>query len=211
MIIISHRGDWIEPEEKNSVVSFNRAFSNKFGVETDIRDYNGELVISHEIADDKCMLLADFFGLYRKYGADFPLALNIKADCLQRKLEILIKEHKISDYFVFDMAVPDGLQYLKQGLMSFTRQSEYETAPSFYKDAAGVWLDEFHSHWVNQSVIAGHLENNKRICIVSPELHQRAYSSEWEEYRNIEKQLDCKVLMLCTDHPHEAKRFFNEV
>ena len=47
MVILSHRGYW-KDARKNSVDAFKASFVREFGTETDIRDYNGELVISHD-------------------------------------------------------------------------------------------------------------------------------------------------------------------
>ena len=143
MVILSHRGLWENEKEKNSLEAFKKSFKNDFGTETDIRDYKGELVISHDIADSNAMRVRDFFELYNQYDGRLPLALNIKADGLQAKLKELISEYNIANYFVFDMSVPDGLQYLKQNIQTFTRQSEYEKESSFYSEACGIWLDEF--------------------------------------------------------------------
>ena len=210
MIILSHRGYWKEVSEKNLAISFERSFSLGFGTETDIRDFKGELVISHDIADEKCMSVKYMFEIYNKYDNTLSLALNIKADGLQIKLKELLEAYKITNYFVFDMSVPDGLQYLKQNIKSFTRESEYETVPSFYDEAYGVWLDEFQGHWINKEVIKTHIENNKQICIVSPDLHKREYKKEWQHYKQIEKELGINNLMICTDYPKKAKEFFNE-
>ena len=49
MKILSHRGYWKAPIEKNTREAFVRSFALGFGTETDIRDYMGELVISHDI------------------------------------------------------------------------------------------------------------------------------------------------------------------
>ncbi|WP_151945338.1 PI-PLC domain-containing protein [Aliarcobacter butzleri] len=210
MIILSHRGYWKEMSEKNFPISFERSFSLGFGTETDVRDYKGELVISHDIADENCVSVKEMLEIYNKYDNTLPLALNIKADGLQIKLRELLMGYKIKNYFVFDMSVPDGLQYLKQGMKSFTRESEYEKVPSFYNEAYGVWLDEFEGHWINKEVIEKHINNNKNICIVSPDLHKREYKKEWQHYKEIEKELKINYLMLCTDYPEEAKEFFDE-
>ena len=50
MEILSHRGYWQCPEEKNQEVAFSRSFDLGFGCETDLRDYGGEIVISHDMA-----------------------------------------------------------------------------------------------------------------------------------------------------------------
>lgn len=210
MVILSHRGYWKSTSERNLPISFERSFSLGFGTETDIRDYNKELVISHDIADKNCIAVKDFFKIYNQVDNTLPLALNIKADGLQVKLKQLLEEYTITNYFVFDMSVPDGLQYIKQNIKSFTRESEYEKEPSFYDEACGVWLDEFKGHWINKDIIKKHIDNNKQICIVSPDLHKREYKEEWQHYKDIEQELYINNLMICTDFPEEAKEFFNE-
>lgn len=210
MVILSHRGYWKDTIEQNKVVAFERSFSLGIGTETDIRDYNGELVISHDIADRECISVNKFFEIYNNHGDNVPLALNIKADGLQTKLMESLERYNITNYFVFDMSVPDAIQYIKKGLHSFTRGSEYERVPSFYANACGIWLDEFYSHWIDEAVIAKHLSEKKQICIVSPDLHKRNYMNEWRHYKKIEKSLGISNLMICTDHVEEAMRFFSE-
>jgi hypothetical protein len=91
----------------------------------------------------------------------------------------------------------------------FSRQSEYEKDPYLYKEAKGVWLDEFHTHWIDEKTIEQHVKAKKEICIVSPELHKRNYKDEWEHYKHITYKFGLENIMLCTDHPLEAKTFFN--
>lgn len=211
MIVLSHRGLWKQPNEKNTEISFRRSFESNFGTETDIRDYCGELVISHDIADSACMPLSEFFQIYNSYSKQLPLGLNIKADGLQEKLILELKKFNIKNYFVFDMSVPDGLVYIKAGLNTFTRQSEYELNPAFYGPSKGVWLDEFSAHWINEMTVTGHLNNGKDICIVSPELHKRPIQFEWDNYKKFSKKnKSLSKIMICTDFPEEAERKFNE-
>jgi len=210
MIVLSHRGYWKKIDEKNLSIAFERSFSLGFGVETDIRDYKGELVISHDIANEKCLRVEDLFKMYNKFDNTLPLALNIKADGLQIKLKELLEKYKIKNYFVFDMSVPDGLLYLKQDIKAFTRESEYEKEPSFYDEVCGIWLDEFKGHWITKEVIEKHIQDDKQICIVSPDLHKREYKNEWQHYKEIEKELGINNLMICTDYPEIVKGFFNE-
>ena len=169
-----------------------------------------ELCISHDIPTIHSLNAREFFKLYKESNTELPLALNIKADGLQTPLKSLLETYQITNYFVFDMSAPDCLQYINFGFHIFTRQSEYE-APIFYKESQGVWLDEFHTHWINKTIIKEHLHNNKKVCIVSPELHKRDYKNEWKDYKNILKTLNtnlAKNLMLCTDYPKMARDFF---
>ena len=209
MIILSHRGFWIQPGEKNDRTAFIRSFENDFGVETDIRDYAEKIFISHDMSRGNEMTIEDFFELYNSYSRSLPLALNVKADGLFRSMAALLQKSKIDEYFFFDMSLPDALGYLKEGLNFFSRQSEYEKEPYLYKEADGIWLDEFHQHWINEAIIQQHITEKKKICIVSPELHKRNYKEEWEHYKYITYKFGFENLMLCTDYPGEAKTFFN--
>lgn len=209
MIVLSHRGYWKSESEKNRPIAFERSFCSGIGTETDVRDYKGRLVISHDMADESCMTIEDFFDMYNKHGKGLPLAMNIKSDGLQVALKKCLQEYKISNYFVFDMSVPDGVRYLEYEIKLFTRESEYENTPAFYEQSDGIWLDEFHDHWISKTTIEVHASNGKKVCIVSPDLHKRRYKKEWGHYKDIERDLGIS-LMICTDHPIEARTFFNE-
>lgn len=208
MIIISHRGFWNSPDEKNNRKAFENSFSLDFGTETDIRDYNGDLVISHDIPDKHALKVQVFFEIHGQFDASLPLALNIKSDGLQDSLKKLLQEYDISNYFVFDMSVPDMMLYLKEGFNVFTRQSEFEKEPSFYDKAVGVWMDCFENDWVQVENIKFHLDNGKEICLVSPELHKRDHVPFWKKLRLLDKQTSRNVI-LCTDFPEDARRFFS--
>ncbi len=208
MDIIAHRGFWGEGRPKNSRAAFQSAFDFGFGVETDVRDFNGDLVISHDIPLSGCMPFSDFLDLYKQSGSPGTLALNIKSDGLQDLLAKSLSTAGVSRYFVFDMSVPDGLGYLKKGLNVFTRQSEFERDLAFYDEAVGVWLDEFQRHWISDSVLDAHVLHQKACCIVSPELHGRDYEAEWEHYRSWINRQNGVKLGLCTDDPGRAKTYF---
>jgi hypothetical protein len=212
MKILSHRGYWKSEDEKNTKIAFERSFQLGFGTETDIRDLNGELVISHDPPTIDCQYLtvADFFKIYKIWGDGLQLALNIKSDGLQRKLMQLIIDFNITNYFVFDMSIPDTIGFIKNSTKFFTRQSEYEIDPAFYTQADGVWLDEFNGHWIDYEVIQKHIKNGKKVCIVSPELHKRAYNIEWDNYKNIFLKDAEHKISICTDLPEKANFFLNE-
>jgi hypothetical protein len=210
MKIVAHRGYWKSEIEKNSITSFRRALSLNFGIETDVRDYCDTLVISHDIPSGNEVKFDEFCNIYKLSNSNQILAINIKSDGLQRKIKESLINYNINNFFLFDMSIPDSIQTYKQQLPFFCRQSEYEQKPSLYNEASGVWIDEFKSHWITENTIKMHLENNKKICIVSPELHNREYEDVWLHYRLIEKNLKIDSLMICTDYPKLAEEFFNE-
>ena len=90
MDIISHRGFWNKDINKNSIKSFENSFKNNFGLETDVRDVNGVLKISHDMALDSNL---DFETLLKLYSlkSNKYLALNIKSDGLHNEINILLK------------------------------------------------------------------------------------------------------------------------
>ena len=203
MIILSHRGYWKRPEEKNTKKAFNRSFDSGFGTETDVRDLGGRLVISHDMPLCDELDFSEFLKLIN--DKSLPLALNIKSDGLTNMLVSLILEYEIKDYFVFDMSVPDMKSYIIAKVPVFTRMSEFEREPVFFEKAAGVWLDSFESDWYDNLLIETIIKKNKRVCIVSPELHKRDHLPLWQQLLPLAER---KLLMLCTDFPKEAIQFF---
>lgn len=207
MQILSHRGYWKTPEERNTLTAFERSFRLGFGTETDVRDLDGRLVISHDPPSAEALPAETFFELYRQCGMGLPLALNIKADGLQSLLIRSLTEFAITNYFVFDMSVPDLLVSLRQGLTVFTRQSEYEREPALLAPAAGVWMDCFENEWMQIESIESHLSQGKRVCLVSPELHRRDPSLFWSHLKTWSLSASANLL-LCTDLPEEALAYF---
>ncbi len=203
MIILSHRGYWQEVTEKNREVAFERSFDLNFGTETDIRDLNGTLVISHDMPNGNELTLSEFLHILG--NRDLPLALNIKADGLVTPLVHAMRGSGLNNWFVFDMAVPDMRAYLKAGVPVFTRMSEVEQSPAWIEQSAGIWLDAFEGVWYDANYIQKLLESGKKVCIVSCELHGRDPSPLWNMLLPIYNH---QALMLCTDHPEKAKAFF---
>jgi glycerophosphoryl diester phosphodiesterase len=207
MKIISHRGYWKNPKEKNQKTAFERSFSLGFGTETDLRDFDGHIVISHDIADGNAISLNELFSIFNRYDKGLPLALNIKADGLQQQLKAALQQFAIENYFVFDMSVPDTIGYIDAGIDFFSRQSEYEPQPAFYNECKGVWLDSFKSIWYKNDLILSHIKNDKQVAIVSPELHKRNHLSLWQQLK-ADGLYQSDKLILCTDIPEQAVDFF---
>jgi len=204
MIVLSHRGYWKDPEEKNRPVAFRRSFNLAIGTETDVRDRSGVLVISHDMADGAAITLEAMLDLLG--GRDLPLAMNVKADGLARDLLAAMRARGLSRWFSFDMSVPEMVVQLRLGLPVFTRMSEYEPSPACYSEAIGVWLDGFRSVWYSAQAIEGLLRDGKQVCIVSPELHGRDHQELWDLLKS-SRLASAPTLMLCTDLPEAAMEF----
>ena len=212
MRICAHRGWWMKASEKNTLVAFRRALDAGFGFETDIRDFNGQLVISHDISDADCPLLEEVLRLVTLRDVSQPIALNIKADGLQVLLGDILRQFQLADVFVFDMSVPDALVYLTQRDATdrplykvFTRFSEYEPQPAFLQQADGVWLDGLKDLRLTSARIE-HFAARKAVCVVSPELHGRDHLDAWETCKRAPSFMARGIL--CTDYPAKAEDYF---
>lgn len=204
MIIISHRGYWLEPHEKNTVIAFKRSFNLGFGTETDVRDRVGELVISHDIPLGKEMTFHNFLTLHNQQT---PLALNIKADGLATLVKNAMQSYNPHSWFVFDMSIPDMRSHLACGNPVFARVSEIESYPAYENQISGIWLDAFESDGWQIEKIEYWLKVGKRVCIVSPELHERDHRPLWHKLRE-QTYIHHPQLMMCTDYPEKAQQFF---
>lgn len=203
LIPIAHRGFWNKINNKNSMDAFIRAFENGYGVETDLRYENNQIIISHDLPTRKSLPFSELLNLYANQKK-LPLALNIKNDGLQNLILDLLNKYNITNYFVFDMSIPDLLGYRNLGLHYFVRQSEYEPVNALFDDASGIWLDQFNSDWVDFNIVKTHVLNKKKLCIVSPELHGRSPDFAWANYKKILDKLPSDArIYLCTDYPHK--------
>jgi len=203
MQIISHRGYWLKPEEKNLPIAFQRSFDLGFGTETDVRDVAGKLVISHDMPHGGEMTVDDLLTLMS--SRNLPLAINIKADGLTDKLKAIFDQHNHTNWFVFDMAVPDMLAYLNTSVNTFTRLSDVEPSAAWLNESTGIWLDSFSTEWYDPTFISNLLLTGKTVCVVSSELHGRDQSKLWTMLSKINNHTN---LMVCTDLPEQATDFF---
>lgn len=210
--ILAHRGWWDQHEERNTTAALERALEAGFGIETDVRDRQGVLVISHDVPDADSRLLEDLLQTYSARGWSGVLGLNIKSDGLAAMLRPLLDRYDVSRYFTFDMSVPDTLGYIAIQAKPFTRWSEYERGSSLDDRADGVWMDSFGEDFVCVADIRRAAASGKRVAIVSPELHGRPHLEAWTTWRKSGiRTISGEPIMLCTDFPDKAAAFFNDV
>ncbi len=209
MRLLCHRGYWEGLEDQNTLRSLKRALRNGLGIETDVRDCDGRLVISHDIPRSKSIfLLEQFLEAYIEIGNNAMLAINIKADGIQELLKKTLNQFGVKNYFVFDMSVPDTLGYLKLKMPTAVRISEYEDGDWLMGRTDIVWLDAFEKEWYEMDVIVSWLDSGKHVCIVSPELHGRPHLPLWTKLLGLSNS-SLKDIYLCTDLVPEAMEVFD--
>ena len=207
--ILAHRGLWTDPGDKNSRDALVAALDLGFGVETDFRDSEGLLWISHDpvTAGDGAIRAAQFFEDCAGANRDGRLALNIKADGLQHMIcdAIELARVPVERLFAFDMSTPDALGYLRREFPVYARASEYELDQPFADIAQGVWIDNFTGGFPQVQKAKEFLQSGHRVAIVSPELHGRPHKALWQEILRSGLHLYAGF-ELCTDFPNEAYR-----
>jgi hypothetical protein len=207
--ILAHRGLWkdeldLESLPMNSLEAINRAVELGFGFETDLRDFQGDIAISH----DPVLTMGNSFAELLRFDLDGLVAFNIKSDGIAPMInsEIKIAKPKF-EYFFFDMSIPEMQRYARHDLPLADRMSEIEVFS--VSNRGYVWLDSFTTEWyVNDSEWRFLLEN-KKIIVVSPELHGRPYLQSWKWIAN---QMNLHSnLYLCTDYPLQFLNYWESI
>jgi len=209
--IIAHRGDWLESDlPSNSLEALLKAWNAGFGIETDLRDQNGEIVVSHDpaIASSEALTFSQLLSAIKASPQQNTLALNIKSDGLPF-LDSHLASLSKHEHFFFDMSIPDLLIFKRRKYNYLVRHSEHEPlVESLLNEASGVWLDCFDNINYKLDNLSEILSRTHQVCIVSPELHGYDHRPLWLKLRALLKQCTGHVL-LCTDYPHAASSFFN--
>ncbi len=207
MLILSHRGYWKDDKEKNQKIAFQRSFDMGFGTETDVRDSMGKIVIAHDMPMGGEITLENLLDIMA--GRNLPLALNIKADGLCEIVRDILGKYGHHNYFCFDMSIPDMIIYMRKSVKFFTGLSDILSKPVLLEEADGVWLDSFNSDWYQHHLIDEIINENKTVCVVSSDLHKRSNKEQWGIIKK-SHNINSDKLILCTDYPEEARRYFNE-
>ena len=204
MKIISHRGLWRTVNEQNSLTAFSKSFSHGFGIELDVRDFNNEILISHDMPSENALKLTDLIKDHKI--ANNILAVNVKSDGILEMVQKILNKINCEWYF-FDMTLPETVICHKKNFPFFLRVSEYEKINDLINKANGIWLDSFISTWYDDNDIKYFLNLNKKLCIVSSELHGRDHQEQWNM---ISKFKSNENISICTDYPIKAQEFFNK-
>ena len=205
--ILAHRGLWRNDlNSQNTIKSLEDALESGFGIELDVRDFKGSIVISHGPCVDSPVYLEDFFSKVNleRYKSN-SIYFNVKSDGLLEIIspEMLTLMQNSSNFYFFDMSVPEFIKYSELGLNVVARLSEYEKSVSFISPKVPLLVDAFHEDWWISENIIEDFHNHNSICFISPELHQRDVVLAWEKFAYINKVFPRPIFHICTDFPEE--------
>ena len=134
----------------NSIEKLN-SLPDDVGIEIDIRFSGKELVLSHDI-QEKEQNFEEYLANYKK---QFIVA-NIKESGIEDKVEKILKEKKIEDYFFLDVEFPYILNnYKRLGNFLSVRYSKYESIESvsyFTNKVKWLWIDTYEEFEISQEI-----------------------------------------------------------
>ena len=152
-----------------------KEIDNIFGVEIDIRDdhKSGKLILAHDP-----FINGDYFEDYLQKYKNGTLILNIKSERIEIECLKLLEKYNINNYFFLDSSFP--MIYLLnkdyQNNNIACRFSEYENLNNFIDNKnmySTIWVDCFTIFPLNKENYKLVKNENKKICIVSPELQKQ--------------------------------------
>jgi hypothetical protein len=155
-----------------------------FGVELDIRDdyQTKTIILSHDPFNS-----GEQFDSYLKDYKHKTLILNIKSERTELQCIELMKQYNIQDYFFLDSNLP--MIYLLNQKYNNTniacRFSEFESFENYLLQTnmiSWIWIDSFNNLPINKHIYNIIKTDLKKICIVSPDLHNE--SNKIKDYRN---------------------------
>lgn len=204
--LLAHRGLWQSDVAPNSHAALVAAARAGFGIETDLRDLAGSLVISHDPAKiDSLHALESLRAISEAASAPITLALNVKSDGLAPLLAPILEVVGCNTVFFFDMSVPQLVTYARSNLPVAIRISEFEPfRPALLEQLGGlplrIWLDSFDSDWWLDDSTINQLSMSATMTIVSPEIHGRDPRPVWDWFMSATRE--GADVYLCTDSPN---------
>lgn len=169
----------------------------QFGIEIDLRDDHktGKLILAHDPFFD-----GEYFEDYLQEYKNGTLILNIKSERIEIECLKLIEKYNIKNYFFLDSSFP--MIYLLnkdfKNNNNACRFSEYETIDNFLDNKnmfSTLWVDCFTKFPLNKENYEYIKNENKKICIVSPELQKQP--EKIEIYRSYIIQNNIFPDMIC--------------
>lgn len=190
-MFIAHRINTIEELKKVPV---------EMGVEVDLRDVEGDIVLSH---DPYVFTNSGIeFDEYLKHYKHSFLILNIKSERIEYRVLELLKGHNITNYFFLDSSFPMMYKLSTEGEKNIAvRYSEFESIYTVTRVSGmfnWVWVDCFTKLPLNHYIFQLMKIGNYKVCLVSPDLQgQQDKIQEYIDYmvlNNIKPDMVCSKI-----------------
>jgi len=195
-MLISHRINYL------GASNAPRVFAQCDGIEFDLRDSAGILVVVHDAltpGQPFCEFLT-FCDPSKFY------IVNIKCEGIEAAAISLLEARGIRNFFLLDCSIPAMIRLGKAGEKRLAvRFSEYEslqTVECMKSFVSWVWIDTFTRLPITADILETFKRHGLKTCLVSPELQQQP--ERIEEYIADMKSQGLTIDAVCTKAPYLA-------
>ena len=163
MILIAHRINTSKDLKK---------IPHEIGVEVDVRESREHLILQHD-PFIKGEILENFM---KKFKHRF-IIFNIKSERIEFKILDLIKKYKLKKYFFLDSSFPMIKLLIKKKEKNIacrvSDEEDIKTAINLKNKINWIWFETQFSFKKSYSKLKKLKKLNFKICIVSPDLHNK--------------------------------------
>lgn len=180
---------------KVNTVELLKSVNQEFGIEVDVRERCGKLIMQHDSFKDGEL----FEDLLINYKHKFMI-VDIKCEGIEEAVVKLLDAYKIKDYFLLGITLPWAIKLVKKGMKNlsfhFSELEPIEQAKKLVGKIDWVWIDSYTHLPINDENYL-FLSKNFKLCLGSPELYGR--KEDIEKYKHVIKSM--KIDAVCTDFP----------
>lgn len=192
-MFISHRVNKLTAETAEQI------FATADGIEFDIRDSDGELIVHHDAfaQPGDCQSFEDFL---RHCPTDKLYIVNVKAEGIEERAIEALTMRGINNFFLLDCGLPTMYRLSQKGEYRLAvRFSEYESLETvrLMKDRVQwVWVDVFSVLPLTAQTAKQIRDWGLKICLVSPEL--QGQEDKLAQYKQYLRGIGVTVDAVCT-------------
>jgi hypothetical protein len=166
------------------------------GIEFDIRDTNGEIIVQHDP-----FLSGQLFSDFLKICPSNKFYIvNVKSEGIERRAIADLEACGITQFFLLDCSVPMMVKLGRMGERRLAvRFSEYEslaTVEAMAPFVSWVWVDVFTQLPLTSFVETSIRNLGLKICLVSPELQRQ--QEKVVEYRSLLAERGVTIDAVCS-------------
>jgi hypothetical protein len=153
------------------------------GIEFDIRDTGGEIVVQH----DPFLTGQRFTDFLKFCPSNKFYIVNVKAEGIEQRAIADLEAHGITQFFLLDCSIPMMVRLGKLGERRLAvRFSEYEslaTVEAMAPFVSWVWVDVFTQLPLTNAIETSIRNHGLKLCLVSPEL--QGQQEKITEYKHL--------------------------
>jgi len=198
MLYISHRINYLDSAT---------IFSASDGIEFDIRDSNGQLIVQHDACKE-----GQLFSAFLEFCPPTKFYIvNIKAEGIEESAIKLLTDRGIQNFFLLDCGMPSlvrlGRTGEKRTAVRFSEYESFETVVAVAPFVSWIWVDVFTQLPLTKQISEHAKHLGLRLCLVSPEL--QGQPGKREEYLSYCKENGIELDAICTKQPYIPFRAFS--